>query len=111
VSKQSRKRGGRLAEAKRSRKSLVRHGLPPEVVRKVRVSLPAAEPPPIRTAVTGLSEREWEQVEAAAQVLLATCPPEYIPCGSIILPGRPNLYLLRWDERGERFRLEEARGD
>jgi hypothetical protein len=48
-------------------------------------------------------------VEAAAQVLLATCPAGCVPCGSVILPGRPHLYLLKWE--GERFALEEVRGD
>jgi hypothetical protein len=63
----------------------------------------------IRTDVADLTEGERGQVEAAAQVLLATCPAGCVPCGSVILPGRPHLYLLKWE--GERFALEEVRGD
>ena len=53
--------------------------------------------PRITTSVVGFTEDEWRQINLAADALLKRGAPSR---GLLILPGRPELYLLRYAKPG-----------
>jgi hypothetical protein len=55
--------------------------------------------PEIRTRLVGFSDREWQQIRAAAQALSRSGAE----AGTLILPGRPEVYSLR--RAGPEFEL------
>ena len=53
--------------------------------------------PRITTSVVGLTPAEWGQINLAADALLKKGAPS---SGLLILPGRPEFYLLRYGKPG-----------